>query len=66
MTESKSCDARSSAARALGELGDARAVRPLRKLAHAKFADDKDAGAFRCNSRRAAREALEQLGLRRG
>ena len=62
MTESTSCEARVSAARALGELGDSRAVSALRKLAHAKFPDERD-GAFRCNSRRAARDALEQLQL---
>src|SRR5438445_4168879 len=39
MTESKSCDARANAAHALGELGDARAVPALRRLARAKFAD---------------------------
>jgi hypothetical protein len=62
MTESTSCEARTSAARALGELGDSRAVPALRKLVHAKFPDDRE-GAFRCSSRRAAREALEQLQL---
>jgi len=62
MTESKSCEARSSAARALGELGDRRALPALRKLAQGTFVDERD-GLFRCSSRRAAREALEQLQL---
>ncbi|HYV67541.1 MAG TPA: hypothetical protein VE964_14950 [Myxococcales bacterium] len=62
MTESKSCDARSSAARALAELGDRRAVPALRKLAQGTFPDERD-GVFRCSSKRAAREALEQLEL---
>ena len=62
MTEGKSCEARSSAARALGELGDRRALPALRKLAQATFADERD-GVFRCSSKRAAREALEQLEL---
>ena len=66
MTESKSCDARASAARALGDLGDTRAIPVLRKLARAKFSDDPGGGMFRCDSRRAAHEALEQLGLRQG
>lgn len=67
MTESKSCDARVNAAHALGELGDARAVPALRKLARGKFADEsREPGVFRCNSRRAARDALEQLGTRAG
>jgi hypothetical protein len=67
MTESKSCDARANAARALGELGDRRAVPALRKLAHGKFADEtRDSGLFRCNSKRAARDALEQIGTREG
>jgi len=60
MTESKSCEARVSAARALGELGDERAVPALKKLAQSKFPDERE-GAFRCSSKRAAREALEQL-----
>ena len=65
MTESKSCDARANAAHALGELGDARAVPALRRLARAKFADGpRGSSLFRCNSRRAARDALEQLGTR--
>ncbi|HYZ88593.1 MAG TPA: HEAT repeat domain-containing protein [Myxococcales bacterium] len=65
MTESKSCDARVNAARALGDLGDPRAVRALRKLARAKFPDEpREHGMFRCNSRRAARDALEQIGTR--
>jgi PBS lyase HEAT-like repeat len=62
MTESTSCEARASAARALGELGDSRAVPALRKLMHAKFPDERD-GVLRCSSKRAAREALEQLQL---
>jgi hypothetical protein len=66
MTESKSCDARASAARALGELGDERAVPALRKLAQARFADERHRGAFRCSSKRAAREALEQLHIQSG
>ncbi|HEX9572939.1 MAG TPA: HEAT repeat domain-containing protein [Myxococcales bacterium] len=65
MTESKSCDARASAARALGELGDERALPALRKLAQGKFADERR-GPFRCSSKRAAREALEQLHTRTG
>jgi PBS lyase HEAT-like repeat len=60
MTESKSCEARASAARALGELGDGHAVPALRKLAQGKFPDERG-GRFRCSSKRAAREALEQL-----
>ena len=67
MTESRSCDARTNAARALGELGDPRAVRALQKLEKSKFADERqDAGVFRCSSKRAAREALEQLRSRSG
>jgi adenylate cyclase len=67
MTQSKSCDARVNAAHALGELGDTRAVPALRKLAHGKFADERrDSRLFRCNSRRAARDALEQIGTRGG
>ena len=66
MTESKSCDARASAARALGDLGDTRAIPALRKLARAKFPAESNGGMFRCDSRRAAHEALEQLGLRQG
>ena len=67
MTESKSCDARASAARALGELGDDRAIPALRKLARGKFADEhKGGGAFRCSSKRAARDALEQLHIQTG
>jgi hypothetical protein len=67
MTESKSCDARASAARALGELGDERAVPALRKLAQGKFADERHRGGpFRCSSNRAAREALEQLHIGAG
>ena len=62
MTQSKSCEARSSAARALGELGDDRAIPPLRKLVQRKFPDERE-GAFRCSSKRAAREALEQLHI---
>jgi HEAT repeat protein len=65
MTRSDSCDARVNAARALGDLGDQRAVPALRKLARAKFADEsRNPGLFRCNSRRAARDALEQIGTR--
>jgi len=64
MTASKSCEGRASAARALGDLGDTRAIPALRKLVRAKFPDDSSGGTFRCDSRRAAREALEQLGLR--
>ena len=67
MTESKSCDARVSAARALGELGDDRAIPALRKLAHGKFADERSrGGTFRCSSKRAARDALEQLHIQTG
>ena len=65
MTEGKSCEARSSAARALGELGDDRAIPVLRKLAQGKFPDERE-GAFRCSSKRAAREALEQLHIQPG
>ena len=64
MTENKSCEARASAARALGELGDAHAIPALRRLAQGKFADERNgSGLFRCSSKRAAREALEQLQL---
>lgn len=65
MTESKSCEARSSAAHALGELGDDRAIPALRKLTQRKFPDERE-GAFRCSSKRAAREALEQLHIQAG
>jgi hypothetical protein len=65
MTQNKSCDARVNAARALGELGDPRGVPALRKMARAKFPDEaRESGVFRCNSRRAARDALEQIGMR--
>ncbi|MFL5309126.1 MAG: hypothetical protein ACJ79H_01600 [Myxococcales bacterium] len=67
MTQSKPCEARASAARALGELGDDRAIPALRKLARGKFADERDgSGAFRCSSKRAARDALEQLHIQTG
>jgi hypothetical protein len=67
MTGSKSCDARVSAARALGELGDERAIPALRKLAKGKFADERGGGGpFHCSSTRAAREALEQLHMQSG
>jgi hypothetical protein len=66
MTESMSCEARASAARALGELGDHRAIPALRKLARRRFADERNGGAFRCSSKRAAREALEQLHIQTG
>jgi len=65
MTESKSCEARASAARALGNLGDERALPALRKLAQGNFADERR-GPFRCSSKRAARAALEQLHTRPG
>ena len=63
MTQSKSCEARASAARALGDLGDARAVPALRKLVRAKFPEESGGGLIRCDSRRAAHEALEEIGL---
>jgi len=66
MTQSNSCEARASAARALGELGDDRAIPALRKLAHGKFPDERQRGAFRCSSKRAARDALEQLHIQTG
>ena len=67
MTGSKSCEARVSAARALGELGDDRGIPALKKLAHGKFPDERNGGGpFRCSSKRAAREALEQLHIQTG
>ena len=42
------------------ELCDEQAVPALNKLAQSKCADERE-GAVRCSSRRAAREALEQL-----
>ena len=45
--------------------GDDRAIPALRKLAQRKLLDERE-GAFRCSSKRAAREALEQLQIHPG
>jgi adenylate cyclase len=67
MTENGSCEVRATAARALGELGDADALPALHKLERGRFADERGKPRpFRCSSRRAAREALEQLRSRPG
>ncbi len=67
MTEHRSCEVRASAARALGDLGDADALPALHKLERGRFADERGKpGPFRCSSKRAARDALEQLRSRPG
>ena len=62
MTRDSSCPARSAAASTLGQVRDDRAVRALKELRHAKFADERK-GKKRhsaCNSAQAARKALKR------
>jgi class 3 adenylate cyclase len=69
LTESETCQARAQAARALGRAGDRRAVGALEELESASFRDESGEGGvfalFGCNSRKAAREALDQLGAKK-
>ncbi|GAC1538513.1 MAG: hypothetical protein NVS2B9_05130 [Myxococcales bacterium] len=66
MTQDARCSARSSAAHALGQLGDKSAASALTVLQKARFSDEGEdttiGSIFGCSSRRAAREALARLG----
>jgi class 3 adenylate cyclase len=59
-----SCEAQVSAARALGRLGDQNALKVLERVAqeaHSEPSDGLLAEVFGCNSRIAARDAIEQI-----
>lgn len=65
MTRAAACAARAAAARELGDLDDQKALPALETLEQGKFADEGEDTAlgatFGCSSRRAARDALQQL-----
>ena len=60
MTHARKCEARSEAADALADFRGKKATKALKKLAKAKFRDERNPGIFSCSSRRAAQRALEK------
>ena len=64
MTHSRKCEARAEAADTLADFRGKKARAALKKLSRSRFKDDKNAGIFSCNSRKAAQKALEKQQTR--